>query len=244
MDAAGVRRHRSAKNKRQRAIEPEFDDMKFGFNFLDGNDAFYTFYLGTTVNKYLTSHKHNRYLAQAGQKTFPTHYSLQHIQSCLSELLACPWMPSTLTTLRTLRSNLQSKVRNTTAPSYPTLLAYPSQCLDLEKRLLTPILVVQHMETYWSILEKIPGSKLRLTKFDDEIYEQFQKDFPNFDAKATIIEDEMKSAQGKEQWRNFVNKYENKVDDYNFGTMLRANPSWEYGQKEVIFGTLSITSKK
>lgn len=91
------------------------------------------------------------------------------------------------------------------------------------------------MSTYWSILEKVPGSKLRLTKIDDEIYEHFQKEFPDFDAKATINEDEMKSKQGKEQWRNFIMTYEKKVDDYNFGTMLRASPSWEYGEKETIF---------
>lgn len=91
------------------------------------------------------------------------------------------------------------------------------------------------MTTYWSILEKIPGSKLRLTKMDDEIYENFMKEFPDFDAKATINEDEMKSKAGKEKWRNFINQYEKKVDDFNFGTMLRANPAWEYGEQETIF---------
>ena len=90
--------------------------------------------------------------------------------------------------------------------------------------------------TYWSILERMPGSKLRLTKMDDEIYEHFNKEFPDFDLKATIDEDEMKSKQGKEKWRNFMNQYEKKVDDFNFGTMLRANPTFEYGEKETIFG--------
>jgi hypothetical protein len=93
------------------------------------------------------------------------------------------------------------------------------------------------MTTYWSILEKIPGSKLRLTKIDDEIYEHFKKEFPDYDPKATINEDEMKSKAGKERWRNFINQYENKVDDYNFGTLLRSNPAFEYGQDETIFGT-------
>lgn len=92
------------------------------------------------------------------------------------------------------------------------------------------------MNTYWSILEKLPGSKLRLTKYDDEILEHLHKDFPEFDPKETINEDDMKSKEGKERWRNFVNAYEKKVEDYNFGTMLRANPAWEYGEKETIFG--------
>ncbi|KDN60431.1 hypothetical protein CSUB01_00537 [Colletotrichum sublineola] len=95
--------------------------------------------------------------------------------------------------------------------------------------------VVQHMETYWNILEKVKGSSLRLTKMDDEIYEHLQKDFPEFDPSATINEDEMKSKDGKERWRKFMMAYEKKVDDYNFGTMVRANPKFEYGQNEVIF---------
>ncbi|GAB7355383.1 hypothetical protein MBLNU459_g5904t1 [Dothideomycetes sp. NU459] len=104
---------------------------------------------------------------------------------------------------------------------------------DIEKQFA--VKVVQHMSTYWSILEKVPGSKLRLTKIDDDIYEHFQKEFPDFDAKATINEDEMKSKQGKERWRNFIMAYEKTVEDYNFGTMLRASPAWEYGEKETIF---------
>lgn len=96
---------------------------------------------------------------------------------------------------------------------------------------------VQHMTTYWAILEKMRGSKLRLTKIDDEIYDHFKRDFPEFDTKATINEDEMKSKEGKERWRKFIMAYEKRIDDYNFGTMLRANPSFEYGEKETIFGT-------
>ncbi len=95
---------------------------------------------------------------------------------------------------------------------------------------------VQHMTTYWSILEKVKGSALRLTKIDDEILEHLQRDFPEFDAAETIDEDAMKSKEGKERWRNFMMAYEKKVDDYNFGTMLRSNPKWEYGEKETIFG--------
>ncbi|KAF2721835.1 DUF757 domain-containing protein [Polychaeton citri CBS 116435] len=104
---------------------------------------------------------------------------------------------------------------------------------EIEKQFA--VKVVQHMSTYWSILEKMPGSKLRLTKIDDEIHEHFLKDFPDYDLKATINEDEMKSKEGKERWRNFINQYEKKVDDFNFGTMLRANPAWEYGEKETLF---------
>jgi hypothetical protein len=91
------------------------------------------------------------------------------------------------------------------------------------------------MLTYWKILESMRGSTLKLTKYDDEIYENFHKHFPDFDPKARINEDEMKSAKGKEQWRSFIKLYEDKVEDFNFGTMLRADASKEYDEKDTIF---------
>lgn len=92
------------------------------------------------------------------------------------------------------------------------------------------------MTTYWSLLERIPGSKLRLTKMDDDILEHFQHDFSDLDPAAPIDEDKMKSKEGKERWRNFTMQYEKSVSDYNFGTMLRVSPKTEYGEKETIFG--------
>ncbi len=71
---------------------------------------------------------------------------------------------------------------------------------------------------------------------DDAIYEHLQKDFPEFDPAVRIDEDEMKSKTGKERWRKFLMVYEKKVDDYNFGTMLRAGADHEYSEKETIFG--------
>lgn len=105
---------------------------------------------------------------------------------------------------------------------------------------LTARTAVQHMTTYWAILEKMRGSKLRLTKMDDEIYGHLKREFPEFDPKETIDEDEMKSKKGKERWRNFMMTYEKTVEDYNFGTMLRSNPKFEYGEKETIFGSLAL----
>lgn len=119
------------------------------------------------------------------------------------------------------------------APGGPINAEEADNFEEIEKQFA--VKVVEHMSTYWAILEKIPGSKLRLTKMDDEILEHFNKEFPDFDLKATINEDDMKSKQGKERWRNFINAYEKKVEDFNFGTMLRANPAWEYGEKETIF---------
>jgi hypothetical protein len=51
-----------------------------------------------------------------------------------------------------------------------------------------------------------------------------------------IVEDEMKSAKGKERWREFMMRYEKKIDMYNFGTILRISPKTEYEQDTTIFG--------
>ncbi|EFX02145.1 duf757 domain containing protein [Grosmannia clavigera kw1407] len=104
---------------------------------------------------------------------------------------------------------------------------------DIEKQFA--VKAVQHMETYWAILERVRGSTLRLTKMDDDIHEHLAKDFPDFDPSETVDEDNMKSKEGKERWRKFMMAYEKKVDDYNFGTMLRSNPKWEYDQDTTIF---------
>lgn len=104
---------------------------------------------------------------------------------------------------------------------------------DMEKQFA--VKAVQHMATYWAILEKIRGSQLRLTKMDDEIYTHFKETFPDFDPAATVDEDKMKSKEGKEVWRNFMNQYEKKIEDFNFGTMLRNNPKTEYTEKDTIF---------
>jgi len=104
---------------------------------------------------------------------------------------------------------------------------------DIEKQF--SVKAVQHLETYWAILEKVPGSKLRLTKIDDEILEHLHKDFPDFDPAATIDEDELKSKTGKERWRKFMMAYEKRVDDYNFGTIVRTSPKVEYEEHTTMF---------
>ncbi|KAH8655226.1 DUF757 domain-containing protein [Xylariales sp. PMI_506] len=104
---------------------------------------------------------------------------------------------------------------------------------DMEKQFA--VKVVQHMETYWAILERVRGSALRLTKLDDEIYEHLQKDFPEFDPAETVDEDKMKSPEGKKRWREFMMAYEKKVDDFNFGTMVRASHKTDYTQDGTIF---------
>ncbi|QPG75272.1 hypothetical protein FOA43_002623 [Brettanomyces nanus] len=96
---------------------------------------------------------------------------------------------------------------------------------------------VDQLEAYWKLLGAIPGSKLRLTPFDEEIYDEFIKVFPEYKqtAKVCVIsENEIKSKEGKERWRGFLKKFEKKVEDYNFGTMERVDASKEYTEENTI----------
>ncbi|CAI5756239.1 unnamed protein product [Candida verbasci] len=96
---------------------------------------------------------------------------------------------------------------------------------------------VQQAETYWSLLEKIKGSKLKLTKYDDDIYTQLLEDFPEFkhiEKVKSIKEEEMKNPEGKRRWREFCEKFKD-IEDYNFGTLLRLNSTDEYDQDSTIF---------
>ncbi|KAI5808584.1 polysaccharide biosynthesis-domain-containing protein [Peziza echinospora] len=104
---------------------------------------------------------------------------------------------------------------------------------DIERQFA--VKAVLHAQTYWNILEKVKGSELRLTKMDNEIYEHFKLDFPELDVSKVIDEDSMKSKAGKERWRKFMLAYEKKIDDYNFGTLMRNDPAAEYTETTTIF---------
>lgn len=59
---------------------------------------------------------------------------------------------------------------------------------------------VEQAETYYSLLEKVKGSTLRLTKHDDDIFNQLLEDFPEYKEPknvSVISEEEMKSPSGK-----------------------------------------------
>ncbi|KAK9366650.1 putative polysaccharide biosynthesis protein [Lipomyces kononenkoae] len=107
---------------------------------------------------------------------------------------------------------------------------------DIEKQFA--VAAVMQAQTYWNLLEKVKGSTLRLTRLDDEIYEHFTRDFPEYaspEAVDKISENDMKSSRGKERWRNFMNTYEKTVNDFNFGTLLRTGSKDEYEEKTTIF---------
>jgi hypothetical protein len=80
-----------------------------------------------------------------------------------------------------------------------------------------------------------------LCRWDDELMEGFAKAFPelqNDEALSMLKEDDMKSKVGKERWRNFMMPFEKHIDDYNFGTLIRANCAEDYTEANSIFGAL------
>ncbi|KAG7663072.1 YPL225W [[Candida] subhashii] len=96
---------------------------------------------------------------------------------------------------------------------------------------------VQQAETYWSLLESIKGSTLKLTKFDQDIFECLLEAFPEYKDPANVAnisEESMKNHAGKQKWREFCEQFKD-IEDYNFGTLLRLKSSDEYSQEGTIF---------
>jgi len=111
---------------------------------------------------------------------------------------------------------------------------------EIEKQFA--VKAVEHAQTYWNLLEKIPPSSLKLTRYDDEIFEHMLRDFPEFAAEphaglTKLDEDWMKSKEGKERWRSFINAYETKITDYNFGSLIRTDATKEYSETNTVFVT-------
>ncbi|CAO3662033.1 unnamed protein product [Rhizopus stolonifer] len=51
-----------------------------------------------------------------------------------------------------------------------------------------------------------------------------------------LDEEQFKSAAGKEKWRNFVNKYEKRVNEFNFGSLIRIDCRDDYTEQNTMFG--------
>lgn len=111
---------------------------------------------------------------------------------------------------------------------------------EIEKQFA--VVAVEHAQTFWNLIGAVQPRELRLTKYDDEIYDHFSEVFPDlvkppYTGLAKLDEDMMKSPEGKEKWRVFINAYEKKVENYNFGSLIRMDSSDEYSQFNSIFVT-------
>ncbi|KAI4489825.1 PREDICTED: protein PBDC1 isoform X1 [Polistes canadensis] len=92
---------------------------------------------------------------------------------------------------------------------------------------------IEHAEVYFNILCSVDPKLLRLTPHDDQIYKTFRETFPNLKVDK-IIEDDFKSEEEKQKWRPFCEQFKGTVEDYNFGTLLRADCEGEYSEKNSI----------
>ncbi|KAH8112311.1 DUF757-domain-containing protein [Phellopilus nigrolimitatus] len=112
--------------------------------------------------------------------------------------------------------------------------------VEIEKQFA--VKAVEHAQVYWNLLEKVKPTELRLTKIDDEIFEDLSAKFPElveppYDGLIKLDEEVMKSSEGKKRWREFIEAYKDKVKDYNFGSLIRMDCKDEYGERNTIFVT-------
>jgi hypothetical protein len=75
---------------------------------------------------------------------------------------------------------------------------------------------------------------LCMRRIDDEIYEDFRKNFPDLDIRR-LNEEDFKSEPAKKKWREFMMPYEKRVNDYNFGSLLRIDTTGDYTEENTMF---------
>ncbi|KAG6864201.1 hypothetical protein C0991_011590 [Blastosporella zonata] len=112
--------------------------------------------------------------------------------------------------------------------------------MEIEKQFA--VKAVEQAQTYWNLLEKVQPRELKLTQIDEEIFNHTKESFPelfeNDNAKLIKLDEEsLKSVEGKKRWRTFIAAYEKKVQEHNFGCLIRTDANDEYGEKSTIFVT-------
>ncbi|KAK3589417.1 hypothetical protein CHS0354_020746 [Potamilus streckersoni] len=88
----------------------------------------------------------------------------------------------------------------------------------------------QHAETHFNLISSVDPKAIRLTRIDDEIYTRFRQEFPDFPVEV-LKEEQLKSPEAKEKWRPFCSYFENKVEDFNMGTLIRIDSRKEFSEE-------------
>lgn len=68
------------------------------------------------------------------------------------------------------------------------------------------------------------------------IYKTFREEFPDLDVRI-LNENELKSNNSKAKWRPFCERFKDCVEDYSYGTLLRADASKGYDEDNSILVT-------
>ena len=95
------------------------------------------------------------------------------------------------------------------------------------------IMTMKYAETHFKLLQSYDASSLKLTAHDDEIYAKFMGKFSNLRIDI-LTPDDLKSDAAKTAWRAFCNQFDGKVEDFNFGTLLRLDVTKEYTEENTI----------
>uniref|UniRef100_A0A2K6TY08 Polysaccharide biosynthesis domain-containing protein n=1 Tax=Saimiri boliviensis boliviensis TaxID=39432 RepID=A0A2K6TY08_SAIBB len=89
---------------------------------------------------------------------------------------------------------------------------------------------MQHAEVYYKLISSVDPQFLKLTKVDDQIYSEFQKNCEKL--KIDVLDpEELKSESAKEKWRPFCCKFNGIVEDFNYGTLLLRDCSQGYTEE-------------
>eukprot|EP00835_Amoeboradix_gromovi_P002224 NODE_121_length_18880_cov_0.205687.p9 type:complete len:146 gc:universal NODE_121_length_18880_cov_0.205687:11201-10764(-) len=101
---------------------------------------------------------------------------------------------------------------------------------DIEKQ--WAVKALHHAETYENLISAIKGSSLKLTKWDQEIYEAFKE---TFEMNVDILDPKwFKAEEYKLKWRDFIKLFE-KVNEYNFGSLVRIDCTKGYTEENTLF---------
>jgi len=95
------------------------------------------------------------------------------------------------------------------------------------------IMTMKYAETHFKLLQSYDATTLKLTASDDEIYSVFMAKFSNLRLEL-LTPDDLKSEAAKPAWREYCNYFEGKVEDFNFGTLLRLDVTKEYTEENTI----------
>ncbi|CAK1555279.1 unnamed protein product [Leptosia nina] len=104
---------------------------------------------------------------------------------------------------------------------------------DESLELLWATRAMEHSDIYFNVLCSVDTRWLKLTPHDDLIYTTFRQDFPELNV-SYIKENEIKNNINKAKWRAFCEKFKTIVEDYSFGTLMRADTKGDYSESNTI----------
>ncbi|XP_076242204.1 protein PBDC1 [Calliopsis andreniformis] len=119
-----------------------------------------------------------------------------------------------------------------------SVLSRPAEEFDNDPTVegMWAIKAMEHATVYFNLLCAVDPKYLKLTPHDEQIYKCFRDVFPDLRVDK-IDEDELKSPEGKMKWRPYCEQFKDIVEDYSFGTLLRADCEGDYSEENSILTT-------